>query len=76
VTGLPFALFVAGNRATLLTLWRIPDRSTSVFIAAFFERLHAGAPGARALTATKREFLRSDRFAHPAYWGAFALYGY
>lgn len=76
VTGLPYALFVAGNRATLLTLWRIPDRSTSAFITSFFERLRAGEPRERALAATKREFLRGGRFAHPAYWGAFALYGY
>jgi CHAT domain-containing protein len=76
VTGLPFALFVAGNRSTLLTLWKIPDRSTSVFITSFFERLRAGMPAARALALTKREFVRSARFAHPAYWGAFVLYGY
>ena len=42
VTGLPFALYVAGNRNTLLSLWPVVDESTAEFMGEFFRRLRAG----------------------------------
>jgi CHAT domain-containing protein len=42
VMGLPFAMFVAGNVNTLLSLWPVDDRATAEFVTAFFEPLKAG----------------------------------
>ena len=41
VAGLPYALFVAGNRNALLTLWPVADRSTALFVSRFFGHLRA-----------------------------------
>ena len=58
VIGRPYALFVAGNRNTLVSLWPVADEATSAFMVAFFSRLRAGESQAAALARTKRAFLR------------------
>lgn len=75
VLGLPYAMFVAGNRAAVLTLWKVDDQSSSRFVSAFFQRVSKGVPPSQALAATKREFARSRRYAHPFHWAGFVMYG-
>jgi len=77
VTGLPFALYVAGNRNTLLSLWPVVDESTALFMTELFRRLRAGESQVAALNAVKRQFLTdpSQRFAAPLFWAPFVLYG-
>ena len=75
VMGLPYALFVAGNRNTVLSLWPVYDDSTAAFMALFFAKLKAGMTHSAALSETKREFLAGP-FKAPAYWAPFILYGY
>jgi len=75
VMGLPFALFVAGNVNTVLTLWPVDDRATAEFVRRLFERIKAGQGASQALTETKREFLSHRRYSHPRYWAAFVLVG-
>jgi CHAT domain-containing protein len=74
IMGLPYALFVAGNRQTILTLWPVPDRSTARFVTRLFERLASGQDSAEALAATKREFMRTHRDSTRV-WAGFVLYG-
>jgi CHAT domain-containing protein len=75
VFGLPYALTVAGARATLLSLWPVSDDSAAAFMARFYARLAQGAPPAVALAATKREFIRDPKFAAPFHWAPWVLYG-
>ena len=75
VMGLPYALYVAGNRNTLLSLWPVVDESTTQFMVAFFTRLKNGMPQVKALAETKREFARDVRYGLPLYWAPFVLYG-
>jgi CHAT domain-containing protein/uncharacterized protein YebE (UPF0316 family) len=78
VQGMPYALYVAGNRDTLLSLWQVSDNATSVFMKRFWEKVKAGQNHAQALTETKREFQRGDAgkaYAEPYYWAPFVLYG-
>ena len=75
VWGLPFALFVAGNTNTLVTLWPVADETTARFVRRFFARLRAGESQAAALANTKREFMRDPRLASPFFWAGFVLYG-
>ena len=75
VMGLPYALYVAGNRNTLLSLWPVVDQSTTQFMVAFFTRLKNGMPQVKALAETKREFARDARYGLPLYWAPFVLYG-
>jgi CHAT domain-containing protein len=76
VMGLPYALYVAGNKNTVLTLWSIYDKVTAEFITSFFAKLKVGRGQVEALTATKREFInKGGKYANPKYWAAFVLYG-
>ena len=75
VMGLPFALFVAGNRNAVLSLWPVYDEGTAEFMRRFFARVHAGQAHADALAATKRELAATKRYGDPAHWAGFVLYG-
>jgi len=76
VMGLPYALFVAGNKNTMLSLWPVADESTAQFMTAFFGRLQKGATQAAALNDTKREFIAGSRYDQAIFWAPFLLYGY
>jgi CHAT domain-containing protein len=58
-----------------MTLWAVLDDSTADFTISFFKKLKQGMGQVEALTATKREFLNSDKYKRPLYWAAFVLYG-
>jgi CHAT domain-containing protein/tetratricopeptide (TPR) repeat protein len=75
VAGLPYALFVAGNRNALLTLWPVADRSTALFVSRFFGHLRAGLSQSAALTRTKREFASKGPYVAPLHWAPFVLWG-
>jgi CHAT domain-containing protein len=73
--GLPYALSVAGARATLLTLWPVADAPTALFMRRFYAKLARGDTPAEALARTKREFMRMKAYSAPFYWAPFTLYG-
>jgi len=75
IMGLPYALFVSGNRSALLTLWKTVDASTARFVSRFFAKVASGELPAIALANVKREFLNDTRLAHPMHWAGFVLYG-
>jgi len=74
VFGLPRMFFYAGARATISSLWKINDKSTSEIMPEFYRRLTAGETKVRALRLAKLDMLKS-RFSHPFYWAAFVLTG-
>lgn len=76
VLGIPFALFVAGNTDTVITLWSIIDDSTSEFIQRFFRKIKDGTSESAALSQTKREFLQEKKYGRPVFWAPFVMYGY
>lgn len=71
------ALLAAGSRATLTTLWRVPDQPTADFMKTFyFYLLKKHKSKAEALRLTKLEFLRSGtELSDPRFWAAFVLNG-
>jgi len=75
VMGLPYALYVAGNKNTLMTLWNVDDYGTAEFIKRFFTKLKQGMDQVKALAETKREFLQSDKYKRALFWAPFVLYG-
>lgn len=75
VLGLPYALLVAGNVNTILTLWPIDDFATTEFVTSLFTRLKAGRSAAQALAETKREFIHHKKYSHPRFWAPFILVG-
>ena len=65
-----------GNRAAVLTLWKVDDKSSSRFVSAFFfQRVAKEVPPLQALAATKREFAGTRRYGHPVHWAGFVMYG-
>jgi CHAT domain-containing protein len=75
VMGLPYALYVAGNRNTLLSLWSVVDESTATFMTRLFAQLVAGKSQVQAINDTKREFIAGGQYAAPVFWAPFVLYG-
>jgi CHAT domain-containing protein len=75
VMGLPYALFMAGNVNTVMTLWSVADESTGEFMISFYEKLRSGIPYSAALSAVKREFLKREGMSTPFFWAPFVLYG-
>lgn len=75
VTGLPFALYVAGNTNTVFTLWEVIDESSTKFTDLFFRKIQAGKEHTAALNETKREMKADLRYANPRYWAPYVLYG-
>ena len=73
IIGIPYALTVAGNKDTVMSLWKVKDNgATAGFISAVFEKLREGKSEVTALNETKREFLKQN---DPSIWAAFLLYG-
>jgi CHAT domain-containing protein/tetratricopeptide (TPR) repeat protein len=75
IMGLPFALFVAGNVNTVLSLWPVNDDSTPVFMELFFSKLRAGVPSSAALKQTKTEMMKHRQYSHPTHWAPWVLIG-
>ena len=78
VIGLPFALFMAGNLNTLMTLWSVDDEGTAQFIPAYLQRVKSGADMIAALRQTKLAFAAGEygeRHRDPRIWAPFVIYG-
>ncbi|MBD3376330.1 CHAT domain-containing protein [candidate division KSB1 bacterium] len=65
----------AGANNLLVSLWKIPDKSTSRFMPGFYRRLVEGADYAHALRAMKLEYIDRESTAFPYYWSGFILIG-
>ena len=66
------ALF-AGAKSLLLSLWDVNDRSTALFMNAFYSRLSAGESKAQAFATAAREIRAT--YPHPYFWAPFVLVG-
>jgi len=72
------AFSYAGTKATIASLWEVPDESTSQIMISFYEYLKNGENKSSALQKAKTDYLRNtkvDKLKHPYYWAGFVLYG-
>jgi CHAT domain-containing protein len=74
ILGLPRIFFYAGAKSVLSTLWKINDKSTSLFMDYFYSFLAEGNELNQALRLAKMKMLNS-KFSHPFYWAGFILSG-
>ncbi len=66
----------AGARATLVSFWRVSDRSTASLMSTFYRAWMTDERGkAEALRRARVSLIRSRRWAAPYYWNAFELQG-
>ena len=77
IYGLKRAIAVAGAKSSLLSLWKVDDRATSIFMESFYKKLLKGYGRADALAAVQDEFKNGKikGYQHPYYWAAFQLNG-
>ena len=77
VYGLKRAITVAGGKSSLLSLWKVNDRSTAAFMKSFYEKLKDGKGKNIALALTQKEFRDHPikAWRHPNVWAAFQLSG-
>lgn len=69
------ALFYAGARAVLVSLWPVHDASTAALMAAFYRGIRQGQRKAAALRQAQLALLGSDAWGDPLYWAPFCLMG-
>jgi CHAT domain-containing protein len=74
LVGLVRGLLYAGAQAVMLTLWDTCDRSTAVFMEAFYRNLRSNPNKARAAQLAMQA-LRAE-YPHPFYWAPFVLVGH
>lgn len=73
VTGLARAFLLAGARAVLVSMWRVPDLETKELMIDFYGRLLAGESRAQALR--QSQLALRQRRPDSRWWGAFTLIG-
>ncbi|MFN0109547.1 MAG: CHAT domain-containing tetratricopeptide repeat protein [Blastocatellia bacterium] len=73
--GLSWALFVAGVPTTVVSQWKVADKSTAELMVAFHQQLQAGQPKAEALRRAAQPMLKQPNSRHPFYWAGFTLVG-
>ena len=76
VIGLARAFLLAGAQCTLVSLWKVNDRSTSLLMERFYRRALDGRTSrAQALAEAKRALLRTEATHSPFFWAPFILIG-
>ncbi|WP_226388720.1 CHAT domain-containing protein [Penaeicola halotolerans] len=77
VISLARGFMYAGAANVLMSLWAVPDRSTSILMESFYTNINEGLSYDEAIRAAKLSYLASsdDNTAHPYYWGAFVFVG-
>ncbi len=71
------AFAYAGINNQVISLWQVNDSSTREIMVLFYENLKKGMGKGEALTAAKKEFLKTSPavFQHPYYWAGLVYYG-
>ena len=77
LVGFTQAFFVAGSQSVLCSLWNVDDEATMALMVKFYELWgKPSGPGAAAALRKAQEFVRGhQKWEHPRYWAAWALWG-
>jgi len=82
VTGLTWALFVAGVPATVVSQWKVESASTRDLMLSFHRQLRARSAAAKvklskaeALRQAALKLMKNPETSHPFYWAGFVLVG-
>lgn len=76
VSGLARAFQEAGASRVNVTLWQVADEATRRFMVEMYKKINNSKESfSKAMSDTKREFIRSNEFNEPYFWSSFVLYG-
>jgi CHAT domain-containing protein len=73
VFGLKRSFVLAGAKALVMSLWKVPDQQTKDLMLAFYSHLSQGRPRGDALR--KARISIKKEYPNPYYWGAFICQG-
>jgi CHAT domain-containing protein/anti-sigma factor RsiW len=73
--GLIRALTTAGVARVAASLWNVDSAASAELMTRFYGGLKAGDPPERAMQRAQAAVRRDPRWAHPAFWAGFQLYG-
>jgi CHAT domain-containing protein/tetratricopeptide (TPR) repeat protein len=73
LVGMSRALFFAGARCVIVSLWPVPDLPTAHLMARLYHELRADVPVARALQRARQH--TRERYPDPVNWAAFVAVG-
>ncbi|MBS1554933.1 MAG: CHAT domain-containing protein [Bacteroidetes bacterium] len=74
--GLGRAFFYAGARNLLVSLWKVPDKSTSLFMIDFYNELFIKRLSlSTSLRQAKLKMIKTKEYNSPYYWAPFVLTG-
>ncbi len=65
----------AGANNLLVSLWNIPDKTTSCFMPGFYQQVTKGGDYSQALQKIKCSYLDHESTSFPYYWSGFILVG-
>ncbi|WP_414567200.1 CHAT domain-containing protein [Nostoc sp. CCY 9925] len=74
--GLAGAAVRAGARSTIASLWQIDDKSTAMFVSAFYQQLKSGKiTKAEAVHRAQLKLLNHPNYKAPSFWSSYVLIG-
>ena len=73
--GFAQAFFVAGARRVIASLWDVDDRATTELMKRFYAEWKPGVTASAALQRAQAALRADARWAHPAYWAAWQVWG-
>lgn len=74
--GLAGAAVRAGARSTIASLWQIDDKSTAMFVSAFYKQLKSGKiTKAEAVHRAQLKLLKHPNYKAPSFWSSYVLIG-
>lgn len=82
IVGLSWSLFIAGSPATVVSQWKVDEKSTNELMFSFHENFarRGGPPqtagnASEALQKAAFKLMESTEYRHPYYWAGFVLIG-
>ncbi|HEX9669384.1 MAG TPA: CHAT domain-containing protein, partial [Thermoanaerobaculia bacterium] len=72
--GLRSALYAAGARRVVMSLWPVDDEATKVLMSSFYERLWGeGKPLLQAFHEAQKAVRSDERFREPRFWAGWSI---
>ena len=72
------AFTYTGVPSTIMSLWKVPDKETSIIMTSFYNYLKQGETKDKALQLAKLDYLNNTddvALKHPYYWSGFVVTG-
>jgi CHAT domain-containing protein len=76
IISLSRAFAYSGVPSSVISLWKVPDKATSILMKSFYGHLKSENSKDAALALAKRDFVKNyPQMSHPYYWSGFILMG-